>query len=295
MKKDQIFILKDRGIIYVSGDNVKNYLQNIITNDINKVNNTYSCFSSILSPQGKYLFDFIIIKYKHGYILDCESKQIQELINKLNIYKLNSKVEILNLSNEFQVAVISNEKFLTLDNAKNFEGNTTTYRDDPFFIDPRNKKLGARVIINLEKLYLSIKKLKLTPTDPNRYYELSHKLGIVQVNTKKLQEKAFGLECNFDKLNGIDFKKGCFVGQENTARMKLKNKIRKRLLPISYSGDVPESGDILFKENVVGKIIITSPYPFALFRTEEPKINEYSKEDLYCNNVKLKIINDLYT
>ena len=295
MKKDQIFILKDRGIIYVSGDNVKNYLQNIITNDINKVNNTYSCFSSILSPQGKYLFDFIIIKYKHGYILDCESKQIQELINKLNIYKLNSKVEILNLSNEFQVAVISNEKFLTLDNAKNFEGNTTTYRDDPFFIDPRNKKLGARVIINLEKLYLSIKKLKLTPTDPKRYYELSHKLGIVQVNTKKLQEKAFGLECNFDKLNGIDFKKGCFVGQENTARMKLKNKIRKRLLPISYSGDVPESGDILFKENVVGKIIITSPYPFALFRTEEPKINEYSKEDLYCNNVKLKIINDLYT
>ena len=295
MKKDQIFILKDRGIIYVSGDNVKNYLQNIITNDINKVNNTYSCFSSILSPQGKYLFDFIIIKYKHGYILDCESKQIQELINKLNIYKLNSKVEILNLSNEFQVAVISNEKFLTLDNAKNFEGNTTTYRDDPFFIDPRNKKLGARVIINLEKLYLSIKKLKLTPTDPKRYYELSHKLGIVQVNTKKLQEKAFGLECNFDKLNGIDFKKGCYVGQENTARMKLKNKIRKRLLPISYSGDVPESGDILFKENVVGKIIITSPYPFALFRTEEPKINEYSKEDLYCNNVKLKIINDLYT
>ena len=295
MKKDQIFILKDRGIIFVNGDDASIYLQNIVTNDVSKINNTYSCFSSLLSPQGKYLFDFIIVKHNQGYFIDCESSQVNELIKKLNIYKLNSKVEISNLSNEFQVAVISNEKFLTLDNSKNIEGNTTTFRDDYFFIDPRNKKLGARVIVNLEKLYLSIKKLNLSPTDPKRYYELSHKLGIAQVNTKKLQEKAFGLECNFDKLNAIDFKKGCYVGQENTARMKLKNKIRKRLLPISYSGNIPEFGEILFNKNVVGKIIITGPYPFALFKTEEPKINEFLKEDLYCNNVKLKIVNDLYT
>ena len=154
MEKDQIFILKDRGVIYINGDDVKNFLQNILTNDINKVDNNFSSFSSLLSPQGKYLFDFIIVKHKQGYFLDCEIDQIDQLINKLNVYKLNSKVEILNLSNEFQVAVISNEKFLSLDGAKNDVGFTTTYRNDPFFIDPRNKKLGARVIINLEKLYL---------------------------------------------------------------------------------------------------------------------------------------------
>ena len=100
----------------------------------------------------------------------------------------------------------------------------------------------------MEKLYLSIKKLKLTLSDPKKYYDLSHKLGVVQINTKKLQDKAFGLECNFDKLNGIDFKKGCYIGQENTARMKLKNKIRKRLLPVTYVGDLPEASEILFKE-----------------------------------------------
>ena len=72
MEKDQIFVLKDRGVIYINGADVK-FLQNIITNDINKVNNTYSCFSSLLSPQGKYLFDFIIVKHKQGYFLDCES------------------------------------------------------------------------------------------------------------------------------------------------------------------------------------------------------------------------------
>ena len=192
MEKDQIFVLKDRGVIYINGADSENFLQNIITNDVSKVNNTYSCFSSLLSPQGKYLFDFIVVKHKQGYFLDCENNQVEELINKLNIYKLNSKVEILNLSNEFQVAVISNDKFLTLDNSKNIEGNTTTYRDDPFLVDPRNKKLGVRVIINLEKLYLSIKKLKLTLSDPKKYYDLSHKLGVVQINTKKLQDKLLG-------------------------------------------------------------------------------------------------------
>ena len=149
MKKDQIFILKDRGIVYISGEDSKDFLQNIVTNDLNKVSNTLSAFSSLLTPQGKYLFDFIIVKHKHGYFLDCEINQIDDLINKLEMYKLNSKIEILNLSNEFQVAAISNEKFLTLDNTKNELGFTTNYRDDPFLIDPRNINLGARVIINL--------------------------------------------------------------------------------------------------------------------------------------------------
>tara|TARA_B100000700_G_scaffold273670_1_gene318189 strand:- start:11891 stop:12778 length:888 start_codon:yes stop_codon:yes gene_type:complete len=295
MEKDQIFILKDRGVIFINGEDARDFLQNIVTNDVYKVNDNYSCFTSLLTPQGKYLYDFMIIKHKNGYIIDCELNQIEELIKRLNTYKLNSKIEILNLSNEFQVAVVSNEKFLTLDNSKDIEGYTTTYRNDPFLVDPRNKKLGVRVIINLEKLYLSIKKLKLSLSDPKNYYELSHKLGIAQVNMKKLQEKAFGLECNFEKLNGIDFKKGCYVGQENTARMKLKNKVRKKLLPVSYSGDIPEFSDILFKENVVGKIIINGPYPFALFKTVEPKIEDFIKEDLICNNIKLKIVNDLYT
>ena len=92
MKKDQIFILKDRGIVYISGEDSKDFLQNIVTNDLNKVSNTLSAFSSLLTPQGKYLFDFIIVKHKHGYFLDCEINQIDDLINKLEMYKLNSKI-----------------------------------------------------------------------------------------------------------------------------------------------------------------------------------------------------------
>ena len=204
MGKDQIFILKDRGIIYINGKDVKEFLQNIVTNDINKVSDTSSCFASLLTPQGKYLFDFIIIKHKQGYFLDCEKNQIDQLIDRLNIYKLNSKIEILNLSNEFEVAVISKEKFLTLENAKDIGGNTVKHNGDPVALDPRSKNLGGRLVANLEKLNLSLKSLGLKSEDPKKYYALSHKLGIPQVNTDKLQEKVFGLECNFEELNGID-------------------------------------------------------------------------------------------
>ena len=289
MKKDQIFILKDRGIVYISGKDSKDFLQNIVTNDLNKVSNTLSAFSSLLTPQGKYLFDFIIVKHKHGYFLDCEINQIDDLINKLEMYKLNSKIEILNLSNEFQVAAISNEKFLTLDNTKNELGFTTNYRDDPFLIDPRNINLGARVIINLEKLYMSIKKLGLQLEEPEKYYDFSHKLGIAQINTKDLQEKLFGLECNFEELNGIDFKKGCYVGQENTARMKMKNKIRKRLIPIDTKENIKSGSEISFKNESIGKVLIGGQYPFALIRFDNID-KDYMGKDFSCDGLKIKLL-----
>jgi len=290
MKKDQIFILKDRGVLYISGEDAKDFLQNLITNDINKVSNTCSCFSSLLTPQGKYLFDFIIVKHKQGYLLDCELNQIEDLIKKLIIYKLNSKVEILNLSNEFQVAAISNEKFLSLENSKNEEGYTVIFRNDPFFIDPRNRKLGGRLIINLEKLYLSIKKLELKLADPKEYYDLSYKLGIPQINTKNLKEKIFGLECNFEELNAIDFKKGCYVGQENTARMKLKNKLRKKLMPLKSDKKLNIGSDVNYKDSKIGTVLISEPYPFALIKLVNPDFSEFGDKDLLVDNNTSKII-----
>ena len=290
MKKDQIFILKDRGVLLISGQDSKDFLQNLVTNDINKVTETQSCFSSLLTPQGKYLFDFMIVKHKDGYFLDCELNQINGLINRLNVYKLNSKIEITNLSHKFQVTVMSNEKFISINNSKNLEGTTITYRDDPFFIDPRNKKLGARGIVNLEKLYLSIKKLDLKLEDSKNYYELSYNLGIAQINTKNLQEKIFGLECNFEELNGIDFKKGCYVGQENTARMKLKNKVRKKLFAIKTNDKLKIGSDINFNSIKIGQIVIDEPYPFGLIKIVDPDFSEYKDKDLLINDSKSKII-----
>jgi folate-binding protein YgfZ len=288
MRLDEVYILDDRAIFYLNGKDTKDFLQNLTSNDINKVIENNSCFSSLLSPQGKFLYEFIIIKYKSGYLIDCEKSQADGLFKQLNTYKLKSKVEILNLSNEFVIAAFSNKKFLTFDRAQDLPGFTIRYREDPILLDPRNKHLGARLIINLEKLYLSLKKLNLKNSNLKDYYSLSHKLGIVPKDLNKLQNKLFGIECNFEELNGIDFKKGCYVGQENTARIKLKNKLSKRLLPINViKGELSVDESIHYNENEIGKVLIDKDYPFALIKYLDENFIE--KTNFNTKNATIKI------
>ena len=288
MNIQNVYILKDRGILYINGIDTKEFLQNLISNDINKVNDTNSCFASLLTPQGKFLFSFIIVKHKSGYFIDCEKSQTEALFKQLSVYKLRSDVEIMNLSNEFVIAAFNSEKFLKLEGAMDQPGNTIKYREDPILLDPRNKDLGARLIINLEKLYLSLKKLELKDSPITEYYELSHQLGIAQKEMNKLQNKLFGIECNFEELNGIDFKKGCYIGQENTARIKLKNKLSKRLLAIQLiSGKLTEGASIYANDIEIGKVLINDEYPFALIKYLDENFKKDS--ELKSENAVLRI------
>jgi folate-binding protein YgfZ len=272
---NSVYILKDRAILYVNGQDARDFLQNLISNDINKVTDSSSCFASLLTPQGKFLYEFIVVKHKSGFFIDCEKSQSEEILRQLNLYKIRSNVEILNLSNEFVVASFGYEKYLSLDNSKDILGFTMRYREDPIVLDPRNKNLGARLIINLEKLYLSLKKLELKDDKIEDYYKQSHKLGIVPKNLNKLKNKLFGIECNFEELNGIDFKKGCYVGQENTARIKLKNKLSKRLLPVEIiDGKLDEDETVYCNQIEIGKILINEEYPFALIKFSNENFNK---------------------
>jgi folate-binding protein YgfZ len=194
----------------------------------------------------------------------------------------------MNLSNEFVVAAFNKEKFLEFEGSKDIAGNTIKYREDSILLDPRNKDLGARLIINLEKLYLSLKKLELKDSPISEYYELSHQLGIPQKNMNELQNKLFGIECNFEELNGIDFKKGCYVGQENTARIKLKNKLSKRLLPIYLiEGEINQDDLIYNGDFEIGKVLISNEYPFALIKYLDDNFNQ--ENEFKSKNAKLKI------
>ena len=277
--KNNVYILDDRSVLYISGEDAKKFLQNLISNDINKVTDNFSCFASLLTPQGKFLFEFIIVKHKQGYFIDCEKFQAENLLKQLTLYKLRSKVEILNLSNEFVIGSFSLEKFLAFEGAQDISGFTLKYREDPIILDPRNKDLGARLIINLEKLYLSLKKLGLKNDEIKNYYGHCHQLGIVPKNLNKLQNKIFGIECNYEELNGIDFKKGCYVGQENTARIKLKNKLSKRLLPIQLvEGNLLEDEKIINNNIEIGIILINGNYPFALIKFQNAN---FEKNKLY--------------
>ena len=285
MKKDNVYILEDRGLLYINGKDVKEFLQNIITNNIDFVSDNNSCFAGLLSPQGKYLYDFLVVKHKSGYFLDCEKKIIDDLYKQLNLYKLRSKVEILNLSNEFVVAALHKENFLEIEGSKDQFGYTIKYREDKIFLDPRNTELGARLIINLEKLYLSLKKLNLKTSKVEEYYNLSHDLGIPQKDTNNLQNKLFGIEFNFEELNGIDFKKGCYVGQENTARIKHKDKLSKRILPLTLLEGNLENEVLKINNNEIGKVLIKNKNSFALVKFKEKEF-EFNKE-LGCENAKV--------
>ncbi len=293
MKKDQVVILEKRGVILVSGEDAKDFLQNIITNDINKVSYKNSIFAALLTPQGKYLNEFFIIQNIKGYLLDCSENSTKDLIKDLLKYKLKSKVEIEDFSSEFVIGVINDSKFKELQKELKSNENTITYRDTPIFLDPRNEKLGARIISNLEKLYLTIKKLSLNIIDNKEYHSLAHKLGIPEKGLINLKDQLFGLEANFEALQAIDFKKGCFVGQENTARMKLKNKLRRRLLPVSSSEELNIGDEITFNNIRIGKILIDKPYPFGLIKVFEPNLEDFKDEILLANNKECKILENV--
>ncbi len=291
MEKNEVTTLEDRGFIEVNGPEAKDFLQNIVTNDIEKVTSNSTVFSSILTPQGKYLFEFFVLMLKNSYLIECEKKSTTEIIKLLNFYKLRTKINCIDLSAKYVVTVISLEKFKEINSSSLLKGNTASYRDDLVYIDPRNDKLGAKIISKLENIHITIKKLNLKTVDKKKYYRKSFELGIPQFDLNKLKDKIFGIENNLDELNGIDFKKGCYVGQENTSRIKLRNKLRRRILPVQkISGEISENDIIKYKDNTIGKIMIDKPYSFALVKVIDPDLKEFANSELMCGNSKVKIL-----
>ena len=291
MEKDKIILLEDRGLISITGEDSKNFLQNIITNDVEKVSTSNSIFSALFTPQGKYLFEFFLLLTKEGFLLDCDNKFTNEIITYLSKYKLRSKIEIKDISTNHVIGLISLEKFTEIQNNENKNTDTIVYRDSPVFIDPRNKKLGARILSTLEKLHLTIKKLDLKIIKAENYFIDAHALGIPIKGVENLKEQLFGLEANFEELKAIDFKKGCYVGQENTARMKLKNKLRRRLLPIKFDQELSIGDELKYNDITIGKVLINKPMPFALVKLFDPDFSEFNDKDISINDNKAKLIN----
>ena len=291
MEKDQIAILEDRGIISVSGPDAKDFLQNILSNDINKVSKSTSIFSAIFTPQGKYLYEFFVIEFNGAYLLDCDDELTEEIVDFLLKYKLRSKLEIKNFSSKYVIGIINLDKFKEIQNFEKKSADTIVYNEDLIFIDPRKKELGARIVSSLDRLYLTIKKLNLKVTNEKDYLDKAHGYAIPIKGTKNLKNQLFGLEANFEELKAIDFKKGCYVGQENTARMKLKNKIRRRLLPIKSEGQLKVGSELTFNDIKVGSILIAEPFSFALIKLYDPDISSFKDKEILVNSKKIKIMN----
>jgi len=299
MEINETTILDDRGFVKINGDEAKSFLQNIVTNDIEKITDSLTLFSSIFTPQGKYLYEFFILKFEDGYLLECEKKATSEIIKIFNFYKLRAKVNLIDVSKKYTNIIISLEKFREITKTQHMEdstlsceeGSTLSCENERIYVDPRSKNLGAKIITKIENIENIIKKLDLKKIDKKNYYEKSFALGIPQLNLTKLKDKIFGIENNLDELNGIDFKKGCYIGQENTSRIKLRNKLRRRILPIEkISGQISANDIIKYKDIEVGKIMIDKPYSFALIKVVDPDLKEFTNIELMCGNSKVKIL-----
>ena len=299
MEINEATILDDRGFIKIDGDEAKSFLQNIVTNDIEKITNNLTVFSSIFTPQGKYLYEFFILKFEDGYLLECEKKVTSEIIKIFNFYKLRAKVSLIDVSKKYTNIIISLKKFKEIAKSEHVrgitlsceEGSTLSCENERIYVDPRSKNLGAKIVTKIENTENIIKKLNLKKVDKKNYYEKSFILGIPQLNLVKLKDKIFGIENNLDELGGIDFKKGCYIGQENTSRIKLRNKLRRRILPIKkISGEILENDIIKYKDMEIGKIVIDKPYSFGLIKVVDPDIKEFINTELACGKSKVKIL-----
>jgi len=299
MEINETTILDDRGFVKINGDEAKSFLQNIVTNDIEKITDSLTLFSSIFTPQGKYLYEFFILKFEDGYLLECEKKLTSEIIKIFDFYKLRTKVNLIDVSKKYTNIIISLEKFKEITKTEHVKGSTLSCEkgstlsceNERIYVDSRHKNLGAKIITKIENAENIIKKLDLKKIDKKNYYEKSFALGIPQLNLTKLKDKIFGIENNLDELNGIDFKKGCYIGQENTSRIKLRNKLRRRILPVQkITGEIHENDIIKYKDSEIGKVMIDKPYPFALIKVVDPNLEDFANNELLCGESKVKIL-----
>ena len=280
MTTSNYFNLVDSKFLSISGEDRGNFLQDLITNDIHKCDSTNSIYSCLLSPQGKFIADFFIIDHENSYLIETHKKFAEDLINKLKIYKLRAKVEINNVNDLLSLSIIENNDLLQLE------------ADIILFKDPRNDKLGNKIFVAKNKFKELEKKYNLIEDNFEKYRELLIKNLIPFSSEDLIQDKSLLLENNFDKINAIDWEKGCYVGQEITARMKYRALLKKSIRAVEIiSGHVNRGHQINFNQNKVGEIISSfNKLAIAMLRIEEAKSIFLNKEILKTESATLKIV-----
>ncbi len=226
--------LPNRAVLKIEGEDRLDFLQGLISNDIHKVNATDGIYAAFLTPQGKFLCDFFIAQENDALLLDIDAEAMPAFKKKLMMYKLRANVAIADVSAQYDVFAAFGDK--------------TTQAG--VFSDPRLKEAGYRAILPNGQ---DIENAELVPFET---YELMRiQLGLPDGGRDMTVEKSILLENGFDELHGVDWNKGCYMGQELTARTKYRALIRKRLFPVMIEGDLPTPGtEITSGDKVVGEI-----------------------------------------
>jgi folate-binding protein YgfZ len=271
MTKRAYVILEDRGVVLLTGADTRTFLQGMISNDIAKVGEDKAIYAGFLTPQGKYLHDFFVLALEGGLALDCERARAGDLARRLTMYRLRADVAIEDVSTRFSVAALPGET------------GATALPGARVFADPRLAALGWRAVLARETASAALEAAGYARAERSVYEALRLSLGVPDGSRDIIVERSFLLESNFEELNGVDFDKGCYIGQENTVRQKHRGTAHKRLMRVDIDGPVPaadtpimlgdrEAGTMRSSLDGTGIALLRLEYVDQAARTGEPLV-----------------------
>jgi len=272
MPAAQLARLADRGVVRVRGPDSEKLLQDLVTNDLDRLGANAARYAGLLSPQGKILFDFFVVRHGDGFLLDVARAKTVELTKRLTMYKLRADVEITDVSESFTAFAAWGA-----DSEKLIEGRDIT------FADPRHPELGLRLLDEIK----ADGARRSTENDSQQNYD-SHrvKIGVPEGGKDYEFGDAYPHEADFDLFNGVSFTKGCFVGQEIVARMQNKSVVRKRAIRISGSAPLTSRLEILLGNIPVGAIgTVDGSNAIAMLRLDRAVEAEQKNQKLTAGGV----------
>jgi folate-binding protein YgfZ len=237
MKRARIALLEGRGVVSVTGEDARALLDNLITNDMDLLDGQPAIHAGLLSPQGKILFAFFVVRTPDGYLLETNAAQVPDLIRRLTMYRLRAKVVLNDLSASRTVVVA-------------WDGEPPSSPLYQSFPDPRHPDLGTRLIMAPEMA----RKLAAEDEGEARWHRHRIATGVPEAGSDYATGDTFPHEADFDRFQGVSFTKGCFVGQEVVARMQHKTVVRKRVVRIAGSGPLAAGDAIKVGEATIGSV-----------------------------------------
>lgn len=237
--------LPDRGVVKLTGDDARHFLNNLVTAELADVKPGTARFAALLTPQGKIVADFLITEAPAGHggglLIDCPLALADQLATKLNFYKLRAKVTVENLTGKLGVLAAW--------------GGPPAMTPDLAFPDPRNSELGIRVLVPQELTEKLAGVLGAEFVDADSYEAHRIVCGVPRGGVDFVYGDAFPHETNMDRLDGVSFDKGCYVGQEVVSRMQHRGTARTRTVRLVVDGPSPEAGsDVIADGKSVGKM-----------------------------------------
>jgi len=235
--------LPHRALVAVRGDDRIGFLQGLVSNDIEQVRAGHAVWAALLTPQGKFLHEFFAVPFNDSVLLDCERGRRDDLVTRLSRYKLRAKVSVA-ADDTLTPGVAWGDGASTAFKTSEQPGSVAVHGSGVVYADPRLLGAGLRWALQTEQIP-QLAQLGLQASTPEAYDDLRFTLGLPDGSRDMEIEKALLLENGFEELKGVDFKKGCYIGQELTARTHYRALIKKRLMPVTIEGEAPTPGTAL--------------------------------------------------